>query len=566
MTATEEFLQARRFLMTHRGDYARAYSGFRWPELESFNWAIDWFDAYARSNNRTALWVASRDAGETRLSYRELSERSSQVANFLRGMGVRRGDRILVMLGNVVPFWETTLAVIQLGAVMIPATTMLSYDDLLDRFERGDVRHVVVGSADARKFADIRGDYTRIAVGHAPPGWTAYELAYRASPVFAAHGPTPADAPLFLYFTSGTTATPKVVEHSHASFPVGHLSTLYWLGLKEGDVHLNISQPGWAKQAWSGVFAPWTAGATVFVYNFLRFNAKTMLDVIVRHGVTTLCAPPTVWRAFVHEELASYPVRLREVVSSGEPLDSEIISHVQKRWSLTVRDGYGQTETTAMIGITPGQKAKIGSMGRPLPGYKVELLDVQGNPSSEGEIAIAVDPRPVGLMLGYQDEWKKTVDPAHQGYYRTGDIAQRAEDGTFTYVGRGDDLFKSSEYRISPFELESVITEHEAVAEAAVVPSPEPFHAAVPKAVVSLAEGFDAGPRVAEEILRFAHARLAPYKRIRRLEFSELPKTLSGKIRRIELRNREIQLREKEMRGEFEFWEDDFPALVETTT
>jgi acetyl-CoA synthetase len=564
MTATEAFLQARNFLMARREDYAGAYAGFRWPELEDFNWALDWFDVYARRNNRTALWVASRDAGEIKLTYRELSERSTQVANFLRGMGVRRGDRILLMLGNVVPFWETMLAAIKLGAVVIPATTMLSRDDLLDRFERGDVRHVVVGGADARMFAGIRGDWTKIAVGHAPAGWTPYETAYRGSPIYAPHGPTPANAPLLLYFTSGTTAKPKLVEHSHQSYPVGHLSTMYWLGLKEGDVHLNISSPGWAKHVWSGVFAPWTAGATVFVYNYLRFNAKTMLDVIVRHGITTLCAPPTVWRAFVHEQLASYPVRLREVVSSGEPLDPEIISHVQRRWSLTVRDGYGQTETTALIGNTPGQKVKPGSMGRPLPGYRVALLDADGNEANEGEIALAVNPRPTGLMLGYQDDWKKTIDPAEGGFYRTGDVAQQDEDGSYRYLGRADDLFKSSEYRISPFELESVLSEHEAVAETAVVPSPEPAHAAVPKAVVTLAEGFDAGPRVAEEILRFAYARLAPYKRIRRLEFADLPKTLSGKIRRVELRQRETELRRQGARGKLEFWEEDFPALAET--
>jgi acetyl-CoA synthetase len=376
MTATEAFLQARKFLMANREDYARAYAGFRWPELDTFNWALDWFDVYAKSNNRTALWVATRDAGETKLSFRELSERSNQVANFLRGYGVRRGDRVLLMLSNVVPFWETMLAAIKLGAVVVPATTMIGHDELVDRFERGDIRHVVVGAGDAGKFADIKGDYTRIAVGKAPAGWIRYEDAYRASPIYAPHGPTLADAPLFLYFTSGTTAKPKLVEHTHQSYPVGHLSTMYWLGLKEGDVHLNISTPGWAKQAWSGFFAPWNAGSTVFVYNYYRFNAKTMLDVIVRHGVTTLCAPPTVWRMFVREDLASYPVRLREVVSSGEALDPEIISHVQKRWGLTVRDGYGQTETTALIGNTPGQRVKPGAMGRPLPGYHLALLDV----------------------------------------------------------------------------------------------------------------------------------------------------------------------------------------------
>ena len=564
MTPTDAFWQARKFLIANREDYDRAYAGFRWPEFTHFNWALDWFDVYAKGNSRTALWVATRDAGEIKLSFRELSERSNQVANFLRGYGVRRGDRVLLMLSNVVPFWEVMLGAIKLGAVVVPATTMIGHDELLDRFERGDIRHVVAGSGDAGKFADIRGDYTRIAVGRPPAGWIHYEDGYRASPIFAPHGPTPADAPLLLYFTAGTTAKPKLVEHTHRSYPVGHLSTMYWLGLKEGDIHLNLSIPGWAKQAWSGFFAPWNAGSTVFVYNYYRFNAKTMLDVIVRHGVTTLCAPPTVWRMFVREDLASYPVRLREVTSSGEPLEPEVISHVRKRWGLTVRDGYGQTETTALIGNTPGQKVRPGAMGRPLPGYRIALLDADGNESSEGEIALALEPRPTGLMRGYQDEPKKIADPANGGYYRTRDVAVRDADGYFTYVGRADDVFKSSEYRISPFELESVLVEHEAVAEAAVVPSPDDLRLAVPKAVVELAEGFEPCGMLAQELLRFARVRLAPYKRIRRLQFAELPKTLSGKVRRVELRKREDELRAAGARAELEYWEQDFPALQDT--
>ncbi|HYN38829.1 MAG TPA: AMP-binding protein, partial [Rhodospirillales bacterium] len=436
-------------------------------------------------------------------------------------------------------------------------------DEMLDRFERGDIRHVVTGAADAGKFADIPGEYTRIAIGNAPAGWQRFDDAYRASPIYAAHAPTPASAPLLLYFTSGTTAKPKLVEHTHVSYPVGHLSTMYWLGLKEGDIHLNISSPGWAKHAWSGFFAPWNAGATVFVYNWLRFNAKTMLDVIVRHGVTTLCAPPVVWRQLLHENLANYPVRLREVVSSGEPLDPEIVLHVEKRWGLTIRDGYGQTETTAVIGNAPGVKFRPGSIGKVLPGYEVALLDAAGNPADEGEIALPLDPRPLGLMLGYQDDWGKTVEPGSKGWYRTGDVASRDADGYYRYIGRADDLFKSSEYRISPFELESVLAEHEAVAEAAIVPSTEASGLSVPKAVIELDEGFTADSALAEEILRFTRARLAPYKRIRRIEFAELPKTMTGKVRRFELRKREAELRQQQRRAEYEFWEEDFPTLVE---
>ena len=563
MTSTEVFIQARNLLMAQRKDHERAAARFQWPQLENFNWALDWFDAYAKNNNRPALRVVSRDAGEIKLSFRELSERSNQVANFLRGQGVRRGDPILLMVSNVVAFWEVMLAAIKLGAVVIPATTMLTREDLLDRIERGGVRHVVTGAGDAGKFADIPGSFTRIAIGQAPAGWQRFEDAYRASPIFAPHAPTPANAPLLLYFTSGTTAKPKLVEHSHVSYPVGHLSTMYWLGLKEGDVHLNISSPGWAKHAWSGFFAPWNAGATVFVYNWLRFNAKTMLDVIVRHGVTSLCAPPVVWRQLLNENLANYPVRLREVVSSGQPLDAEIIRHVEKRWSLTVRDGYGQTETTAIIGNTPGTTIKQGSMGKVLPGYKVALLDAAGAHVDEGEIALPLDPRPMGLMLGYQDDWGKTIDPGQDGWYRTGDVARRDADGYYHYVGRADDLFKSAEYRISPFELESVLLEHEAVAAAAVVPSAGRDGLIVPKAVIELGDGFAAGDALAEEVLRFTRARLAPYQRIRRVEFGDLPKTMTGKIRRVELRRREEDLRREGERAADEFWEEDFPTLAE---
>ena len=499
MTPTQAFVQARDFLMVRRQDYDTAYSGFEWPKLTTFNWALDWFDEHARGNDRPALCVVGEDGSEARLSFRELSLRSNRVANFLRGRGVARGDRILVMLGNVVPLWEVMLASIKLGAVVIPATTLLARDDLLDRFDRGGVRHVVVGAADTAKFADIPGDYSRVVVGGTATGWTSLDDAYAASAEFAPDGPTPATDPMLLYFTSGTTSKPKLVEHSHQSYPVGHLSTMYWLGLKEGDVHLNISSPGWAKHAWSCFFAPWNAGACVFIYNYARFNAKAVLSTVARCGFTTLCAPPTVWRLFIQEDLGLFPVKLREVIGAGEPLNPEIIEQVQKAWGLTLRDGYGQTETTAQIGNSPGQRLKPGSMGWPLPGFRVALLDPDGDEASEGEISLCLDPRPTGLMLGYKDDPTKTAQVTAGGFYRTGDVAMRDEDGYITYVGRTDDVFKASDYRISPFELESVLIEHAAVAEAAVVPSPDPLRLAVPKAVVMLVAGHEPSAELAED-------------------------------------------------------------------
>ena len=557
MTPTERFLEARDFLVAHRDDYETAYERFVWPKLENFNWALDYFDAQAKGNQDIALWVVDEDGTETKLTFAEMAERSNQVANFLRSLGVKRGDRILVMLANVVPLWEVMLAAIKLGAVVIPATTLLAHDDLLDRIERGNVRHVVAAANDAEKFAELPGEFTRTSVGGAASGWSDYDDAYRGSVDFTPDAETGPNEPLLLYFTSGTTAKPKLVEHTHQSYPVGHLSTMFWIGLKGGDIHLNISSAGWAKHAWSCFFAPWNAGATVFIYNYQRFNAKAMLETIARCGVTTLCAPPTVWRMLIQEDLSAYQVKLREVIGAGEPLNPEIIEQVKNGWGLALRDGYGQTETTAQIGNSPGQPLKAGSMGRPLPGFKVTLLDADGRESDEGEISLSLDPRPTGLMVGYKDDPTLTKQVMYEGYYRTGDVAMRDEDGYFIYVGRADDVFKASDYRISPFELESVLMEHDAVAEAAVVPSPDPVRLAVPKAIVAVVADREPSRDLALDILRLTRERLAPYKRIRRIEFTELPKTISGKIRRVELRKREIELRAEETRGDLEFWEED---------
>ncbi len=551
------FVAARDFLLRHREDFATAYRDLQWPKLDRFNWALDYFDVIACDNADPALWLVDEDAGETKISFAAMSERSNQVANALRALGVRRGDRILVMLGNVVPLWECMLAAMKLGAVIVPATTLLTRNDLADRFARGRVRHVIASADAAAKFADLPGDYTRIVVGKDVPGWLSYEGAYEAYAEFTPDGQTRPDDPVLLYFTSGTTATPKLVLHSHQSYPVGHLSTMYWLGLRPGDVHLNISSPGWAKHAWSCFFSPWNAQAAVFIVNQRRFNARGLLDTIVRCGVTTFCAPPTVWRMLIQEELSGWPVRIKELISAGEPLNPEVIERVKAAWGVTIRDGYGQTETTALVGNTPGQKLKAGSMGRPLPGYRVALLDANGAPAKEGEICLTLEPRPTGLMQGYQGD-DGGVRVHRDPIYRTGDVAAVDDDGYLTYVGRADDVFKSSDYRISPFELESILIEHPAVAEAAVVPSPDPLRLAVPKAFLALAPGHKPDRDTALSIFHHCRIALAPFKRVRRLEFAELPKTISGKIRRVELRRAEAANLEAGKRAVLEFWEDDF--------
>ena len=537
-SATEEFRAARDFLLAHREDYATAYKGFEWPRPEYFNWALDWFDVIARGNDRTALHIVEEDGTETRLSFAEMSERSSRVANWLRDRGVRADDRILVMLGNQAELWETALAAMKLRAVVIPATPLLGPVDLRDRVERGRVRHVIVRAEETSKFDAVPGRYTRTTVGGTVDGWRPYEQAYASPARFEPNGATNASDPLMLYFTSGTTARPKLVEHTHVSYPIGHLATMYWIGLRPGDVHLNISSPGWAKHAWSNLFAPWNAEATVFLHNYTRFDASRLLAEMDRARVTTFCAPPTVWRMLVQADLTRLRTPPREVVAAGEPLNPEVIEQVRRAWGVTVRDGFGQTETAVQVANSPGQELKTGSMGRPGPGYKVVLLDpVTGAPDAdEGEIALDLSNRPVGLMTGYHGDPDRTAEAMAGGYYRTGDIGSRDADGYLTYVGRADDVFKASDYKISPFELESALLEHDAVAEAAVVPAPDEVRLAVPKAYIVLAAGWEPGPDTAKVLFEHSRTVLAPYKRLRRLEFGDLPKTVSGKIRRIELR------------------------------
>jgi acetyl-CoA synthetase len=569
------FQDARAFLLKHRSDYDTAVKGFRWPDPVPFNWALDWFDAElarnADSRDRAALWIVdAASSRETRLSFAVLSRRSNQVANFLRAQGLERGDHLLLLLGNVVPLWETMLAAIKLGVVVIPATTLLTPDELRDRLDRGRAKVVIASQDQVAKFAGLGGDrLIRIVVaassGH--EGWLPFEQAATFPEDFKADGPTRAEDPMLLYFTSGTTAKPKLVRHSQRSYPVGGLSTMYWLGLQPGDIHLNISSPGWAKHAWSCLFAPWNAGATVFVVNQTRFDAKGLLATIGRCGVTTLCAPPTVWRLFIQEKLADFKVSLREVCGAGEPLNPEVIDQVKAAWGLTIRDGYGQTETTALAGNSPGQKVKIGSMGRPLPGYRVEITDSDGHVTKEGEVSLllGVD-RPAGLMQGYQGDDGK-LSGADGDIYRSGDVVFADDEGYLTFVGRSDDVFKSSDYRISPFELESILLEHDAVAEAAVVPSPDPIRLAIPKAYVLLVSGNERSAQTALSIFQHLHARLAPFKRIRKIELvTELPKTISGKIRRVQLRRLEHENdRGDALRG-VEFREEDFPELQKLRT
>jgi acetyl-CoA synthetase len=540
-TTTDRYRAARDQLVDLIGDYDKAVEAFAWPQLTgAFNWAIDWFDAIARGNERIALWIVEEGGGEQKISFAEMADRSDRVATWLATLGVGKGDRVILMLGNQVELWEAMLAVAKLGAVIMPTTAALGPADLADRITRGGAGVVIANAGDTAKFAEVAGDYTRIVVGAEVEGWHRYADAYDMQPAGPFTADTTVDDPMLIYFTSGTTSKPKLVEHSQVSYSVGHLSTMAWIGVRPGDVHLAISSPGWAKHAWSCFFAPWIAEATIFVYNYSRFDAAALLNQLRRAGVNTFCAPPTVWRMLIQSDLGPKPEGLREVLGAGEPLNPGVIAQVERAWGLTIRDGFGQTETTLQVGNTPGQPVKPGSMGRPMPGVPVVLVDpLTGELADEGEICLDLQRNPVNLMTGYLGDANRNATVMADGYYHTGDVASRDEDGYITYIGRTDDVFKSSDYKVSPFELESVLIEHPAVVEAAVVPQPDEMRLSVPKAYVSLAEGWQPNAETARQLLEYARDHLPSYLKVRRVEFHELPKTISGKIRRVELRRRE---------------------------
>ncbi|MGV2903161.1 AMP-binding protein [Microbacterium sp. AGC62] len=543
--ATHTIREMRDFLFANATDYAAARAGFAWPEVDEFNFALEWFDVIAGENpDRPAVQIVEADLSLRTWTYGELSTRSDQVAAWLTGLGIRRGDHVIVMLNNTIELWEVMLAITKIGAVSIPTSTLLSASDLAYRVEHGRAGAVVTLGPLADRLADIAPGILRIGVGDGIPSeWARFTDSTAAPIAFEPDGPTPATDTALLYFTSGTTNRPKLVQHTHVSYPVGHLSTMWWLGVRPDDVHLNISSPGWAKHAWSSFYSPFLAEATVFVYNYDRFDANTLMQVMDTHHVSTFCAPPTVWRMLIQADLARLTHPPRELVGAGEPLNPEVIDRVREAWGGTIRDGFGQTEMTACIGNSPGQPVKVGSMGRPLPGYPVVLLDpVTGDVvESEGEIALDLSQPPLGLMAGYYDDPAKTAESRAGGFHHTGDIAVRDDDGYLMYIGRSDDVFKASDYKISPFELESVLLEHDLVIEAAVIPSPDPTRLAVPKAYVCLTpDATDGAEDAARAIFAYAHDRLSSHLWVRIIEFvPELPKTISGKIRRVELRARE---------------------------
>ncbi|UOQ69993.1 acyl-CoA synthetase [Hymenobacter cellulosilyticus] len=552
--------------LTEAGDYA-ALAQLPVPKPEYFNWTSDIFEGLhtARQPEKEALVLIGDDGTEQRFTYAELSRAANQLLGFWRGQKVEAGQAVLLMVPVVPELWLTYLAGIKGGQVLIPTATIMAVPDLAYRFSRLLPAVVIADYENAEKIDQAEALHgqpipLKMLVGaDTRPGWVSFPVPAAALETVEP-APTRADDPLFLFFTSGTTGQPKIVTHTHFSYPVGHLSTAAWIGVRASDIHCNISQAGWAKFAWSSFFAPLSVGATLLVYRQTgKFAAPPLLRTLEQQGVTTFCAPPTVLRLLILEDLTQYRFSFRECVSAGEPLNPEVIEAWQRGTGVLIRDGYGQTESTAMVYNLPGSRVQLGSMGQPSFLYDVVIADDEGRvllDTEEGHIAVRMDSgRPNGIFKEYFGEPERGASVFRHGLYYTGDKAYRSPDGYLWFVGRDDDVIKSSDYRVGPFEVESALVEHPAVVEAAVVGSPHPIKGHEIKAYVLLHPDSTAGEALATELFAFCRAQLAPYKMPRILEFvTELPKTISGKIRRVELRAQEAQRHQSGARGEQEYF------------
>lgn len=534
------------------GSYDDVYNSFDWERPEHYNFAVDVIDDWARQDpqKQAIFWVDDEGNEQTR-SFQEISSNSKKLAKALQQAGISRGDTVIVILGREVEWWEVFTAVLRMGAVISPGTTQLSSNDIEYRINAAAASCVVSNAVNAEKVeaaaANCPSLKSNLITDTSRQGWIDYhscmnEFDDNFDPVA-----TRADEESMCYFTSGTTGYPKMTIHTH-SYAIGHQPTgRYWLDLQESDLHWNISDTGWAKAAWSSYFGPWLCGATLFIHNGAGFSAAQTLQYLEKYPITTMCGAPTIYRMLVLEDLSSYDFSsLRHCVGAGEPLNPEIIEVWKKATGITIRDGYGQTETAILCGSFPSIEPRFGSMGKPAPGIRLAVIDDEGNElpeNTEGDIAVLIDPeKPQGVFKEYKNDPGRTADTRRGPWYITGDRAYVDVDGYFWFVSRADDVILSAGYRIGPFEVESALIEHAAVAESAVVSSPDETRGEIVKAFVVLAPGFEASEELAKELQNHVKQITAPYKYPRKLEFVEaLPKTVSGKIRRIELREREWQ-------------------------
>jgi acetyl-CoA synthetase/medium-chain acyl-CoA synthetase len=537
--------------MPNMTDYEQARREFRLEVPPTFNFARDVVGGWARERNRVAMvWVGPHGEERT-ITFREYDRRSTRAADAFRRLGIGKGGRALVVASRRPEWWETILGLEKLGAVAAPGTTLLTPRDMKYRIELAQASAAVVDEENARKLIQVRDECPTlksiIVIGGEVEGCVSYEAALAEASERFEPEPTAADEIALLYFTSGTTGYPKMVAHTHASYGIGHQITgKLWLDLTPNDLHWTLSDTGWAKAAWGCLFGPWSAGAAIFMQDATgRFDAKDTLRMLEKYQITTFCAPPTAYRLMVLENLKDYDLaELRHCVGAGEPLNPEVIETWREGTGLTIRDGYGQTETVLLVGNFPPLDVRPGSMGKPSPGFDVAVIDDDGRPvepGQEGDIAVKTAPeRPVGLFKEYWNDPAATRGAMRGDWYVTGDRAVMDADGYFWFVGRADDVIISAGYRIGPFEVESALVEHPAVVESAVVASPDPVRGEIVKAFVILAPGYAASDALTDEIQEHVKRVTAPYKYPREIEYvTELPKTISGKIRRIELRERE---------------------------
>ncbi len=546
-------------------DYEAERRNFHLDVPQYYNFATDVIGKWAQNPDKLAMLWLGQNGKEKNITFAEFAERSSRAANAFLQVGIQKGDRVMVMLPRLPEWWESILGLMKIGAIVIPCTTLLTARDIQYRVEVAEVQGIITDSEGATKFDQVRGECPTIQHtiivdegnknSKEHEQWISYEhITAEASPDFL--GPkTESSDPCLVYFTSGTVGYPKMVLHTHASYPIGHTITgKYWLDLHEGELLWNVSETGWAKFAWSNLFGPWLMGAAMFIQDARgKFNPVETLDMLNQYPITTFCAPPTVYRMLVLDKplayLKEHPAKaLRHCVGAGEPLNPEVIKVWQDNTGMTIRDGYGQTETVLLCGNFPPIAVKPGSMGKPSPGFDLSIIDHDGNElpaGNEGDIAVRIKPqRPVWMFQEYWRNPDAMANCIRGDWYITGDRAYKDEDGYFWFVGRADDVIITAGYRIGPFEVESALKEHPAVAESAVVASPDEMRGEVVKAFIILTPGYSSTPELAHEIQEYVKKATAPYKYPREVEFVEnLPKTISGKIRRVELR--EIERRKK---------------------
>ncbi len=546
-------------IKTEFESYQDFHDNFKIQVPENFNFAYDVVDEYAQKHpdKRAIVWCNDYDQ-ERILTFRDLKECSDKAANFFKESGIKKGDKVMLTLKSRLEFWFCILALHKIGAITIPATHMLKTKDIVYRIEQAGIKMVACIGEDGvpsyfdeahRQMEDL--ELIKVVVGDENrEGWLNFkeELKNASSDFKRPTGDeqTKINEPSLVYFSSGTTGLPKMVLHDY-TYPFGHIITAKWQNVLDDGLHYTVADTGWAKAMWGQIYGQWIAGSAIFVYDYERFDAAKMLEKASKHGVTTFCAPPTIYRFLIQEDLSQYDFStLKYAVTAGEPLNPEVYNKFNEFTGLKLMEGFGQTECVVCIANFPWMKPRPGSMGKPSPGYQIELMDKEGqfcDVGEEGEIIIKTSrKKPPGLFNGYYMDQEKTEEVWHDGYYHTGDTAWMDEDGYLWFVGRNDDMIKSSGYRIGPFEVESAVISHPAVLECAITGAPHPLRGQVVKATVVLTREYQPSEELKIEIQNHVKRVTAPYKYPRIIEFvDELPKTISGKIRRVEIRARDLE-------------------------